>query len=231
MEFTLSENTIGADIQDINLINIIFYNQKSKHLNIYNNYFEFKEDNIPLFNSLLESVPKIIYGKKYIYQTSETFIINDEMNLLNNEDELNKVKLSSDELPYPCFIKHINNQKHKNTNITSYKKHTINNVDIDDQQFLIRTYNLEHNTVIPTKNVINETDCCIFLWNWTYMNFQIIIPLNNSTKCEYELNIFITEDNKIIKNKLKNINNILKKITKIISYLKNNKSDIILENV
>ena len=71
--------------------------------------------------------------------------------------------------------------------------------------------------------MLNEEAQIILLWEWEdYLNFQIII--NNKLKqVQYQVNISITEEKTLISSKVKTVNNILKKIDKIICHITNNK--------
>ena len=86
---------------------------------------------------------------------------------------------------------------------------------------------------------MNEEELLLIVWNWEYINFQIIInrtqninntqqthQVNNTQQqCQLQINIYITEDNKIIISKLENINKIITKISTIINefYITENK--------
>ena len=76
-------------------------------------------------------------------------------------------------------------------------------------------YNLEPHNGELGKCILNEEEMILIIWNWEYANFQIIINKENSKECQMQLNIYITEDNKIIDSKLTFINTIIQKIDKI----------------
>ena len=75
-------------------------------------------------------------------------------------------------------------------------------------------YNLEPHNGEFGKCVLNEEELILIIWDWEYANFQIIINKENPKECQMKLNIYITEDNKIIDSKLTFINIIIEKIDK-----------------
>jgi hypothetical protein len=59
-------------------------------------------------------------------------------------------------------------------NIQSYKKNLINTLDTNNDM-LIRIYNINAKDGYYGKNIINEEDLLLIIWNWEYANFQLII--------------------------------------------------------
>lgn len=80
---------------------------------------------------------------------------------------------------------------------------------------LMRMYKLENKKGEYGHSILNEDELTIIVWSWEYANFQIIINKKNPQICQLHLNIYITEDNKIIMTKLQHINNLIIKIHKI----------------
>ena len=80
---------------------------------------------------------------------------------------------------------------------------------------LIRMYKLDNKRGEYGQCVLNEEELIIIVWNWDYANFQIIINKLQPEYCQLQMNVYITEDNKIIVSKLANINSIIQKIFKI----------------
>ena len=76
-------------------------------------------------------------------------------------------------------------------------------------------YKLENTKGEYSYNILNESELTIISWSWDYANFQIIINKNTPDICQLQINIYITEDNKIITTKMENINKLLLKIDKI----------------
>jgi hypothetical protein len=216
--FILNEKTIGIPLDSINLITLTFYSDKSEILNIYDTNFEFNENIVPLFTSILETKPNIIQAKKYTNIDSESFII---INAIPNT--ITNVHTKSS-LEYPCFFYDVQNNKNVQ-NIQGYTRKLINTLDttIDintiydtsNNDLLVRMYNLESKKGEFGNCILNESEYTIILWDWEYANFQIIINKQTPEQCQIQLNIYITEDNTIISNKLEHINTIIQNINKI----------------
>jgi hypothetical protein len=204
--FVLSEDILGTTLDKINLITLSYYASKSDFLNIFDTNFEFNENYIPLITSVLETKPYLVHGKKYINVNSETFITIHERQ--SNEGV---------HYMFPSFYYDIEEQN-ANT-IQSYSKKLINVITVDDN-LLVRLYNLENMKTKFSQKILNEEELIIFVWNWEYANFQIIINKQNPKQCQLQLNVYVIEDNKFISSKLENINNIIRKLDKIKSIIK-----------
>jgi hypothetical protein len=190
--------------------------------------FEFDENIVPLVTSVLEIDPHIINAKRYCNVNSESIII------IGNKNELpNKSQIS-----YPCFFSDLQQNKLNIQNIQGYTKKLITTLetnfiksqsetdadkyteteyenDIFENKVLIRMYNLENKKGEYGNCILNEEELIIFVWSWEYANFQIIINKQTPNKCQLQINVYVTEENKIITSKLENINNIIEKINKI----------------
>ena len=201
--FILNEDTIKTSLNNINLISLNYYSSKSDILNLYDTNFKFNENYIPLITSVLELEPKIIHTKKYINVDRETIITIDN----------NKRNHSNSTLAFPSFfhdMKFTNNIQ----SIQTYSKKLINTLDSNNDT-LIRMYYLEAKEGKFHKNILNEEELLIFIWNWDFANFQIIINKKNPNECNLQLNIYTTEENTFISSKLEIINSIIEKINKI----------------
>jgi len=201
--FILNEQNINTPLDKINIITITYYSSKSEVLNIYDTNFEFDENIVPLLTSVLETKPIICNAKRYCNVNSESIVIIDSTNRLPNKSLLS----------FPCFFTDLQNSKLQN--IQGYKRILINTLDKNDDNLLIRMYNLESLTGEFGKCVLNEEEMILIIWDWEYANFQIIINKENPKECQMQLNVYITEDNKIIDSKLDFINMIIKKIDNI----------------
>ena len=219
-KFNLSEYIDNVSLDTINVISLTYFSFKSEIMNIYDTNFEFDENIIPLVTSVLEINPYIINAKRYCNVNSESIII------IGNTNELpNKSQIS-----YPCFFSDLQQNKLNIQNIQGYTKKLIttletnfrkSHVEIDveneeyDNKVLIRMYNLENKKGEFGNCILNEEELIIIVWSWEYANFQIIINKENPKICQLQINVYITEENKIITSKLENINNIIEKINKI----------------
>ena len=201
--FILNESTIGVALKDINIITLTFYSSKSELLDIYNTNFKFNENTIPLITSVLELEPKITHAKKYINVDSESVITID-----NNLRNHNKSNLS-----FPSFF---HDMKTTDTiqYIQSYKKNLLNTLDSNNDT-LIRLYNIKAQEGTFGKITLNEEDLLLFIWNWDFANFQLIINKKRPTECNLQLVIYATEENTFISSKLELINTTIEKINKI----------------
>jgi len=201
--FILNEDTIKTTLNNINLISISYYSSKSDVLNMYDTNFPFDENYIPLITSVLELEPKIIHTKKYINVDRETIITIDN----------NKRNHSNSTLAFPSFfhdMKFTNNIQ----SIQTYSKKLINTLDSNNDT-LIRMYHLIAKEGRFHKSILNEEELLIFIWNWDFANFQIIINKKIPNECNLQLNIYTTEENTFISSKLEIINSIIEKINKI----------------
>jgi len=201
--FILNEDNIGVTLKDINIITLTFFCSKSELLNIYNTNFKFNENIIPLITSVLEIEPKLIHAKKYININSESIITID-----NNIRNHNNSKLS-----FPSFfhdMKDTNNIQY----IQSYKKELLNTLESNNDT-LIRIYNIKAQEGAFGKKSLNEENLLLFIWNWDFANFQIIINKKRPNECNLQMVIYATEENNFIISKLELINTIITKINKI----------------
>ena len=217
--FNLNDYISSIPLDTINLITLTYYSSKSEIMNIYDTNFKFDENIIPLVTSVLETKSNIIHAKRYTNINSESIIT------IGNENENNLSNKS--QLSYPCFFSDIQNNNLNIQNIQGYTKKLINTIETDFEKSidhnkiekndisLIRMYKLEHKKGEFSYNILNEEELIIIVWTWEYVNFQIIINKLNPDICQLQINIYITEDNKIILSKLENINNIINKINKI----------------
>ena len=230
-KFDLNEYINNVSLDTINVISLTYYSLKSEIMNIYDTNFEFDENIVPLITSVLEIEPKVINAKRYCNINSESIII------IGNTNELpNKSQIS-----YPCFFSDLQQNKLNIQNIQGYAKKLINTIDtfnIANTQYneekyneeeyneekyneeecfkaIIRMYKLENKKGDYGHSILNEDELIIVVWSWEYANFQIIINKNTPNMCQLQINIYITEDNKIITSKLETINNIIEKINKI----------------
>jgi len=203
--FILNENTIKTPLDEINLINLTFYSSKSEILNIYDTNFTFNENLIPLITSVLEVKPIIQNAKKYCNITSDSLIILDT-NISNIPNKSH--------LQFPSFLHDIQQNGFNMKYIQGYERNLINSLDFDND-LLVRMYKLENKKCEYGQNMLNEEYLILFVWNWDYANVQLIINKNNPTQCLLQMNIYITEDNKIISSKLENINKIICMLSKI----------------
>jgi hypothetical protein len=201
--FILNESSIGVALKDINIITLTFYSSKSNLLDIYNTNFKFNENSIPLITSVLELQPEIIHAKKYINVDSESVITID--NNIRNHHKSN--------LSFPSFFHDM-----KSTDaiqyIQSYKKNLLNTLD-SNNDMLIRIYNIKAHEGTFGKISLNEEDLLLFIWNWDFANFQVIINKKRPTECNLQMVIYATEENTFITSKLDTINTIIRKINKI----------------
>ena len=224
--FNLNEYINSVSLDTINLITLKYFSLKSEIMNIYDTNFKFDENIVPLVTSVLELNPTIINAKRYCNVNSESII------MICNENELpNKSQLS-----YPCFFSDIQQNKMSPQHSQGYSHKLINtqlqlqllekavpkqkNLEKVENEisnsFLIRMYKLENQKGEFNYNILNEEEIIIILWNLDFANFQIIINKKYPTKCQLQINIYITEDNTIIISKLEQINNLVDKINKII---------------
>jgi len=205
--FFLNEENIATDLNKINLINISYYSSKSEIMNIYDTNFEFNENIIPLVTSVLELKPNVVHAKRYSNVNSESVIIIDSQNTIPNKSKF----------AIPSFF-------HDMQNIVNYpqcyNRNLVNSIDVNNDM-LIRMYDLKAQNADYGQYILNEEELIIIIWNLEYVNFQIIINKEQPTECKLQLNIYITEDNKIISNKAELINNIIAKIDKIKKILVN----------
>lgn len=233
--FILNEKNIGIPLDTINLITLTYYSAKSEILNIYDTNFIFNENIVPLITSVLETKAHIIQAKKYTNVNSESVIIINNTNGGDSGDGGdggygngnyidNTISYNRSKLDYPCFFYDVQNND-KMQNIQGYNKKLISSLDANENALLIRMYNLEKKKGDFEYCVLNEEEMQIIIWNWEYANFQIIINKNTPKLCQLQVNIYITEDNKMISSKLEHINNILEKIDKIKQKLENNNNN------
>ena len=202
--FLLNETIIGTSLKDINLITLTFYTSKSDILNIYDTNFKFDENYIPLITSVLELEPQVIHAKKYINVDSESVIIVD--NNIRNHNKSN--------LAFPSFFHDMKDTEHIQY-IQSYKKKLINTLDSIKDDMLIRIYNVISKEGYFGKSLLNEEDLLIFIWNWDFANFQMIINKHYPDQCHLQMTIYATEENTFISSKLDIINKNIDKINKI----------------
>jgi hypothetical protein len=204
--FILNENNINTSLDKINLITLTYYSAKSEILNIYDTNFKFDENIIPLLTSVLETKSIICNAKRYCNVNSESIAIIDSTNRLPNRSLLS----------FPCFFTDLQNGKLQN--IQGYNRKLINTLDSNNENvnnMLIRMYNLEPHNGEFGKCVLNEEEIILIIWDWEYANFQIIINKENPKECQMQLNVYITEENKMIDAKLAFINTVIQKIDKI----------------
>ena len=242
--FILNDKTINVPLDTINLITLTYYSQKSEIMNIYDTNFAFDENIIPLATSFLETNPNIIHAKRYCNINSESIITISNQNDIPNKSQLSYPCFFSDIHNNNLNIKNIQGYSKKlistiDTNNTNYgvseygddnnggdnnggdnngdnNGDNKNNDNGDNKNnLLVKMYKLEHKIGEFGHCILNEEELTIIVWNWEYANFQIIINKNNPKICQLQMNIYITEDNKIITTKLANFNSIIQKIDKI----------------
>lgn len=226
--FILNAEIISIPLEELNLITLIYYSKKSELLNIYDTNYKFDENIIPLITSVLEVKPTIIKAKRYCNIDSESLITFENNELPNTSH-----------IQYPSFLHDIQQNGFNMKNIQGHSNNLVNTIDINEDKMLLRMYKLENKHCEFGKTVLNEEELLLIVWNWEYINFQIIInrtqninntqqtqQVNNTQQqCQLQINIYITEDNKIIISKLENINKIITKISTIINefYITENK--------
>ena len=214
-EFDLNEYIASVALDTINLISLTYYSSKSEIMNIYDTNFEFDENIVPLVTSVLEINPTIVNAKRYCNVNSESII------MISSNEIPNKSQIS-----FPCFFSDIQQNKLNMKNIQGYTRKLISTLDnVTDKELdsdgklnsslLVRMYKLENKKGEYGHCILNEEELTIIVWSWEYANFQIIINKNKPKICQLHINIYITEDNKIIMSKLEHINNIIAKIDKI----------------
>jgi len=231
--FNLNEYITEVSLDTINVVTLTYYSLKSEIMNIYDTNFEFDENIVPLATSVLEKNPNIINVKRYSNINSESIIIIGNQNEVSNKSQIS----------YPCFFSDLqkyngNENGHSSNmqNIQGYSKTLVNTIDINptserdendnendneneiglhNNNLLIKMYKLENKKGDFSHSILNEEELTIIVWTWEYSNFQIIINKQNPHKCQLQINIYITENNKIILSKLEAINNIIEKINKI----------------
>ena len=231
--FDLNEYISEVSLDTINVVTLTYYSLKSEVMNIYDTNFEFDENIVPLATSVLEINPSIINVKRYSNINSESIIIIGNQNEVSNKSQIS----------YPCFFSDL--QKYNGNgngnisnmqNIQGYSKKLINTIDINhidinhisedngigiengienQNNLLVKMYKLENKKGEFSHSILNEEELTIIVWTWEYANFQIIINKQTPQTCHLQINIYITENNKIILSKLETINNIIEKINKI----------------
>lgn len=205
--FNLNDYTSFISLDTINLITLTYYSSKSEIMNIYDTNFDFDENIVPLATSFLETKPTILNVKRYCNVNSESIITIGNQNELSNKSQI----------LYPCFFSDIQQNNLNIQNTQGYSKKLINTVDKYNNEFqtLVKMYKLDNKKGEFGNCILNEEELTIIVWSWEYANFQIIINKNTPKQCQLQINIYITEDNKIILSKLENFNNIIEKINKI----------------
>lgn len=192
--FQLEQKTLKELIKKINIITINYYKSKSDLFDIYDTNLPINENIVPLLSSVLETHPKLYNAKKYITINGETIIFhNDAYHSINN---------------YSCFFTDL--KDNKTQFIVSYDKKLINALDIDNT--IIKMYNIDKMNNKFEKNVLAEEEIFIIIWEMDYLNIQLTFPKNNKKVFQFQINIYIPEDNKLILDKVQNVNKILNKI-------------------
>ena len=238
-KFDLNEYINNVSLDTINVISLTYYSLKSEIMNIYDTNFEFDENIVPLITSVLEIEPKVINAKRYCNINSESIIIIGNTNELPNKSQISYPCFFSDLQQNKLNIQNIQGYAKKliNTIDTFNKINTVNtqnndkqcNIEINSEEeyneehnseeeclkAIIRMYKLENKKGDYGHSILNEDELIIIVWSWEYANFQIIINKNTPNICQLQINIYITEDNKIITSKLEKINKIIEKINKI----------------
>lgn len=216
--FSLNDKTITTPLDTINLITLTYYSSKSELFNIYDMQFIFDENIIPLITSILEVKPNVIHAKRYTNINSESLIIIDANDTLLP----NKSRTSFQSFYHDMQVDNMQYAQ-------SYKRDLVSSQDIIDNKLIVRTYNLDKNSIAKNssnnsnsksnneygKCILNEEEILLIVWSWEYAYFQIIINKLHPTKCQLQMNIYITEEHTIITNKIQNVNNIIMKIEKI----------------
>ena len=211
--FNLNDFIISIPLDTINLITLAYYSSKSEIFNIYDTNFVFNENSIPLITSVLEITPHILHAKRYCNINSEALIIIDSRYNMPNKSYLQYPSLLHD-LQNNCRG-HSNNNGSNMSNIQGYTRKLVNSLDNINDNILIRMYNLESKTNEFSQNILNEEELTIIVWNWEYVNVQLIINKNNTKECQIQINIYVSETNKMISAKLDTINQIIFKLDKI----------------
>jgi hypothetical protein len=216
----LNEKEINIPLHNIGLINISFYKTNNELLNIFNLEHDFNEDIIPLITSYFEQAPKILHKKIYYGLEKITYINTNKFGYDKNQKEKQKENQNQNqkekETNYPSF--YIDIEKYKqNININIFNKCLLSSYSVPDYKYLIRIYSRRTDTSISKcdflQEVYHQNVVDVITWSWLWGTFEITI--NEKKKCTYQLLINVIEDNKFIENKIKQINDILKKLNKI----------------
>jgi hypothetical protein len=213
-------------------------------MNIYDTNFEFDENIVPLVTSVLEIKPNIMNAKRYCNVNSESIITIGNENELPNKSQIsypcffsdiqqNKISSQNTQGYTHNLIFTVDTQllekaapkllekqlssflEKQDLGNLAHKSSIKNNINIKNKSALIRMYKLENQKGEFNYNILNEEEIIIILWNLDFANFQIIINKKQPSKCQLQINIYITEDNTIIVSKLEQINKLVDKINKI----------------
>jgi hypothetical protein len=196
--FILDEQLLNVSLDKINQIVLTFYQCKNDFFNIYDTNYTFNEDMIPLMTSILEKEPHIFQAKKYHNLTCESLIIN---------------TTNKSQCPYPSIYNDIKQNSLQYVQVMN--RNLVSTLDMKDDKVLIRMYNISKTPAEFGKNMLNEEEQTIIMWNWDKFNLQLVINKSDPTICQMQMNIFVQEDNKFIISKIENINNVLQKLQTI----------------
>jgi hypothetical protein len=224
--FILLESELPNSLKNIGKITISFYNYKSSNpsFNIYNLEYDFNQNLIPLITSFLECQHSFITRKEYT-SLDTNFIIEYPINPITTIQTIKTFGIpKSKDDPRTSFYLDIENYKEKSTIKTENRK-ILSLITYKDSNEIVKIYPRNHFKSTYIDNALLSKQYNIVSWKWTWGNFEIAIPLNPDSiitttdvqKCTFTLNINITEDNKIINNKIDEVNHVLWKIHKIIS--------------
>jgi len=207
--FIINDKTLMEQLDTINLITLTYYSYKSDDLNIYDTNFNFNENIIPLITSVLETKPQITNVKHYSNIACESIITIDSLNRMPNKSQLVNPSFLHDLQPH---------QTNLTNNIKGYTKKLISSLDTDGD-LLVRMYKIKDKIGVFSQNMLLEEEFKIIMWCWDYINVQIIINKEDPEQFQLQININITETNKIITSKMETINNIIVKVDKIKNFI------------
>ena len=194
--FQLNQKTIKELIKKINIITITYYKSKSDLFNVYDCNFPVNENIVPMITSVLEKEPKLYNAKKYITIDGESVIYHNNAYHSGNA--------------FACFFTDLKDDKSQY--IVSYDNKLVNVIDDGESNLLVRMYNMEKMSNKFEKNILEEEEMFIIIWEMDYLNIQLIFPKDNKRFFQLQININIPEDNKLILDRVENVNNVLNKI-------------------
>ena len=194
--FQLNQKTLKELIKNINIITINYYKSKSELFNIYDCNFPVNENIVPMITSIMEREPKLYNAKKYITIDGESIIFHNDAYHSENS--------------FACFFTDLKDDRSQY--IVSYDKKLMNVVDDGESNMLVRMYNMSKMSNKFEKNILEEEEMFIIIWEMDYLNIQLTFPKDNKKVFQFQININIPEDNKLILDRVENVNKILNKI-------------------
>ena len=210
--FQLTEKNISKPLKDVGLITILYYKTRNEYVNLYDMEYSFDENIIPLITSYLEKEPR--FTQRKLYTCIDSIIHIDHTNM-GFGSEYTKGIYNSFYLDIEDYNKNANKIKINNKNTK-----LIESFSLPESNELIRIYSRSTNIVNDNNKdnrdflqyVINEHIENIISYEWEWGTLEIIVKDNKFTM---KLNIMVIEDNIFIKEKVKEVNNVLDKLNKI----------------